>query len=208
MSVWLPRSQQAALVRCYSRQLVEARTTRYISLGPRTHLVSAHSATYALISHRAQSTSSSSSAPASRDATSKIVTNDSSTLEPMASPPTPKDPASDAPLMARVWKKVKHEAAHYWHGSKLLVSEVRISGRLQWKILHGESLTRRERRQASALSLTLLTAKFICNWYLAKAHDPGLASTRTLRRFHHCAIHGAPTSSRSEAIPQHASVDF
>ena len=42
---------------------------------------------------------------------------------------------------------MKHEAQHYWHGSKLLAKEVRISGRLQWKILHGESLTRRERRQ-------------------------------------------------------------
>lgn len=49
--------------------------------------------------------------------------------------------------MKRVWKKVKHEAEHYWNGSKLLVSEVRISARLQWKILHGETLTRRERRQ-------------------------------------------------------------
>ncbi|KAK2466966.1 hypothetical protein APHAL10511_001224 [Amanita phalloides] len=52
-----------------------------------------------------------------------------------------------APLTTRVWKKVKHEAQHYWHGTKLLVSEVRISSKLQWKILQGESLTRRERRQ-------------------------------------------------------------
>ncbi|KAG1826997.1 LETM1-like protein-domain-containing protein [Suillus subaureus] len=156
MSVWLPRSQQTAFARCYSRQLVEARTTRYISLGPHTHLVSPRSATYALISHRAQSTSTSSSAPASRDATSKIVTNDSSTLEPKAAPPAPKDPTSDAPLMTRAWKKVKHEAAHYWHGSKLLVSEVRISARLQWKILHGESLTRRERRQLKRTTQDLL----------------------------------------------------
>ena len=51
------------------------------------------------------------------------------------------------PLATRVWKKVKHEAAHYWSGTKLLVSEVRISARLQWKILQGETLTRRERRQ-------------------------------------------------------------
>lgn len=50
-------------------------------------------------------------------------------------------------LSTRIWSKVKHEAAHYWHGTKLLVSEVRISARLQWKILHGETLTRRERRQ-------------------------------------------------------------
>jgi len=58
--------------------------------------------------------------------------------------------------MTRVWKKVKHEAAHYWAGSKLLVSEVRISARLQWKILHGESLTRRERRQLKRTTQDLL----------------------------------------------------
>ena len=63
------------------------------------------------------------------------------------------------PLGTRIWKKVKHEAQHYWHGSKLLVSEVRISSKLQWKILHGEGLTRRERRQVSPsrfVSFTLI----------------------------------------------------
>ncbi|KAJ4493495.1 LETM1-like protein-domain-containing protein [Lentinula edodes] len=54
------------------------------------------------------------------------------------------------------WKKVKHEAAHYWHGSKLLVSEVRISARIQWKILHGEQLTQRERRQLKRTTQDLL----------------------------------------------------
>lgn len=51
---------------------------------------------------------------------------------------------------------MKHEAQHYWHGSKLLAKEVRISGRLQWKILHGESLTRRERRQLRRTTQDLL----------------------------------------------------
>jgi LETM1 and EF-hand domain-containing protein 1, mitochondrial len=68
------------------------------------------------------------------------------TSSPKPSPPTLKD-ATQASLMTRAWKKVKHEAAHYWSGTKLLVSEVRISSRLQWKILQGEALTRRERRQ-------------------------------------------------------------
>ncbi|TFL07046.1 LETM1-like protein-domain-containing protein [Pterulicium gracile] len=71
------------------------------------------------------------------------------------SPPA-KGTAPQAPLMTRVWKKVKHEAAHYWHGTKLLVSEVRISARLQWKILHGEQLTRRERRQLKRTTQDLL----------------------------------------------------
>ncbi|KAI6032551.1 LETM1-like protein-domain-containing protein [Pisolithus marmoratus] len=77
----------------------------------------------------------------------------SSSEQPKPLPPTPKE---DAPLLTRVWKKVKHEAQHYWHGSKLLVSGVRISARLQWKILHGESLTRRERRQLKRTMQDLL----------------------------------------------------
>ncbi|KAJ7905408.1 LETM1-domain-containing protein [Mycena olivaceomarginata] len=68
---------------------------------------------------------------------------------------SPKEPPKE-PLLPRVWKKVKHEAQHYWHGSKLLVSEVRISARLQWKILHGEALTRRERRQLKRTTQDLL----------------------------------------------------
>ena len=72
--------------------------------------------------------------------------NFSSSFPRFEAKPTP--PAvKQEPLGTRVWKKVKHEAQHYWHGSKLLVSEVRISSRLQWKILHGDTLTRRERRQ-------------------------------------------------------------
>jgi hypothetical protein len=162
MSVWLPRSQQACLVRSYSRQLVEPRTARYIStLRPHfnTHPVLSRSPTDAVIFYRAQSTSTS-PPHASRDAASKSISSDSS-VEPKPAPPATKDPATDSPLMTRVWKKVKHEAAHYWHGSKLLVSEVRISGRLQWKILHGESLTRRERRQVGASYLSRLTVSFI-----------------------------------------------
>ena len=67
--------------------------------------------------------------------------------EPKPTSATVKDDTPKQPLMTRVWQKVKHEANHYWHGTKLLVSEVRISSRLQWKILQGETLTRRERRQ-------------------------------------------------------------
>lgn len=51
------------------------------------------------------------------------------------------------PLMTRVWAKVKHEAHHYWSGTKLLGKEIRISYRLQMKLLRGKGLTRREKRQ-------------------------------------------------------------
>jgi LETM1 and EF-hand domain-containing protein 1 len=75
--------------------------------------------------------------------------SNSSPSDPKSSLPAAKQQLKE-PLGTRIWKKVKHEAQHYWHGSKLLVSEVRISSKLQWKILHGEALTRRERRQASS----------------------------------------------------------
>lgn len=46
-----------------------------------------------------------------------------------------------------VWQKVKKEANHYWDGTKLLVTEVRISSKLALKMAAGYELTRREHRQ-------------------------------------------------------------
>lgn len=46
-----------------------------------------------------------------------------------------------------LWDKVKKEAKHYWHGTKLLGREIKISSKLQWKVLNGGTLTRREQRQ-------------------------------------------------------------
>ncbi|KAK4565234.1 LETM1 domain-containing protein ylh47 [Recurvomyces mirabilis] len=46
-----------------------------------------------------------------------------------------------------LWAKVKHEAQHYWDGTKLLATEVRISSRLALKMAAGYELTRREHRQ-------------------------------------------------------------
>ena len=60
------------------------------------------------------------------------------------------------PLSTRIWSKVKHEAQHYWHGSKLLAKEIRISARLQMRLLRGKTLTRRERRQLKRTTSDLL----------------------------------------------------
>ncbi|GIZ43778.1 hypothetical protein CKM354_000699300 [Cercospora kikuchii] len=46
-----------------------------------------------------------------------------------------------------MWEKVKHEAQHYWDGTKLLGTEVRISSKLAFKMAAGYELTRREHRQ-------------------------------------------------------------
>jgi LETM1 and EF-hand domain-containing protein 1 len=46
-----------------------------------------------------------------------------------------------------LWQKIKHEAQHYWDGTKLLVVEVKISSKLALKMAAGYELTRREHRQ-------------------------------------------------------------
>ncbi len=46
-----------------------------------------------------------------------------------------------------IWGKVKREAHHYWDGTKLLATEVRISTKLALKMAAGYELSRRENRQ-------------------------------------------------------------
>ncbi|GJJ74841.1 LETM1 and EF-hand domain-containing protein 1, mitochondrial [Entomortierella parvispora] len=46
-----------------------------------------------------------------------------------------------------MWERVKAELVHYWHGTKLLGKEIKISTKLAGRLLHGNKLTRREQRQ-------------------------------------------------------------
>jgi len=46
-----------------------------------------------------------------------------------------------------IWQKVKHEAKHYWEGTKLLGYEIRVSSKLALKLASGRELSRREDRQ-------------------------------------------------------------
>jgi LETM1 and EF-hand domain-containing protein 1 len=134
MSLWLPRPSPGVLARSSLRHQLALRPhhARFALI----YLARSHQPLL-LNSRRSQS---------SKVSSTSLPTNLPNNPEPKPSPPATKE-AQNVPLTTRVWKKIKHEAAHYWHGSKLLVSEVRIGARLQWKILQGESLTRRERRQ-------------------------------------------------------------
>lgn len=144
MSLWLPRPSPILLARSYNHSARHVLRSQLFSSGainlPLPTIFPAHHTNFSPSHRRLQSTKPSSNLSPTSAAASGVS----------ASPPATKD-APKAPLMTRVWKKVKHEAAHYWHGSKLLVSEARISSRLQWKILHGDTLTRRERRQVRFL---------------------------------------------------------
>ncbi|KAF8497239.1 LETM1-domain-containing protein [Russula emetica] len=138
MSLWLPRSPPLALIAVVRRSYgTHSRLVTYLhaqrALPVPQRFIQAH--------------------PSSRFQSTK------STVDP--SSPSPSSPATKSakpvePMLSRVWNKVKHEAQHYWHGSKLLAKEVRISARLQRKILQGETLTRRERRQLRRTTQDLL----------------------------------------------------
>lgn len=73
---------------------------------------------------------------AAKGASSTTTTSSTSTSAPATTKPK-----------KSLWQKVKDEATHYWHGTKLLGLEVRISSKLTWKLLNGGHLTRREARQ-------------------------------------------------------------
>nr|XP_020770601.1 LETM1 and EF-hand domain-containing protein 1, mitochondrial isoform X1 [Odocoileus virginianus texanus] len=60
---------------------------------------------------------------------------------PVYSPPA--QAAVGKPLGQRVLDELKH----YYHGFRLLWIDTKIAARTLWRILHGHSLTRRERRQ-------------------------------------------------------------
>ncbi|XP_061047817.1 mitochondrial proton/calcium exchanger protein isoform X1 [Eubalaena glacialis] len=60
---------------------------------------------------------------------------------PVYSPPA--EAAGRTPLGQRVLDELKH----YYHGFRLLWIDTKIAARTLWRILHGHSLTRRERRQ-------------------------------------------------------------
>lgn len=155
MSLWLPRRSPTLLTRIHSQQAHHVLRSQLIStLVIRNHTVPLWVVGGAGLFRRLQSSEASS--PPAKKSTVPAPLPDSK-----VTPPAPKESSKEkqGPLVTRAWKKVKHEAAHYWHGSKLLVSEVRISARLQWKILHGESLTRRERRQVCCSMLIKFNLK-------------------------------------------------
>ncbi|QRW01721.1 LETM1 and EF-hand domain-containing protein anon-60Da, mitochondrial [Ceratobasidium sp. AG-Ba] len=103
------------------------------------------------------STSSSPLANAARD---NVESSSSSETKPAISedktPAKSKDEPKPEGRVARAWAWVKHEANHYWDGSKLLAAEVRVSSKLLRKVLNGARLTRRERRQLTRTTTDLL----------------------------------------------------
>ncbi|KAJ2454064.1 LETM1 domain-containing protein ylh47 [Coemansia sp. RSA 2336] len=60
-------------------------------------------------------------------------------------PVVPKEDKAEKKMT--IMEKIKHEAQHYWHGTKLFAKEMKISSRLVAKVVWGGKLSRREQRQ-------------------------------------------------------------
>lgn len=109
--------------------------------------------------------------PPTQESTSGIK-KDSDT--PQSDPPPAPAPAIStstpavAPAQERavvkksLYQRVADELKHYYNGFRLLGIDIKIAGRMVWRLLHGQVLTRRERRRVRWLSgsLTLFGAIF------------------------------------------------
>lgn len=60
-------------------------------------------------------------------------------------------PPPEATVKKSLGQRVLDELRHYYHGFRLLWIDTKIAARMLWRVLHGHSLTRRERRQVTAL---------------------------------------------------------
>uniref|UniRef100_A0ABI7YK22 Mitochondrial proton/calcium exchanger protein n=1 Tax=Felis catus TaxID=9685 RepID=A0ABI7YK22_FELCA len=74
-------------------------------------------------------------------------------------------PPPEATVRKSLGQRVLDELRHYYHGFRLLWIDTKIAARMLWRILHGHSLTRRERRQEERLKkelrVKLELAKFL-----------------------------------------------
>lgn len=102
-------------------------------------------------------------------------------------------------------QRFKKEAQHYWDGTKLLATEVRISSRLALKMAGGYELSRREHRQ---VGFAVLLWSFFRRWeiltgfiLIASTNSQGLGSPGSLFHVPHCSLCRAATSRCPEVVP-------
>lgn len=56
------------------------------------------------------------------------------------------NPSEEALKTKTLWKKIRAELTHYYHGFRLLALDMKVSAKLIWRILQGYDLSRREHR--------------------------------------------------------------
>uniref|UniRef100_A0AAY5JY54 Letm1 RBD domain-containing protein n=1 Tax=Esox lucius TaxID=8010 RepID=A0AAY5JY54_ESOLU len=102
-------------------------------------------------------------------ATPKNALSDPAPLPPVPAPSsTTTVAAADPPgqlVKKSIGQRIVEELKHYYNGFRLLGIDIKIAGRMVWRLLHGQLLSRRERRreekQKKGLAAKLELAKFL-----------------------------------------------
>lgn len=71
----------------------------------------------------------------------------SETIKSLTTQGLPEVPSAKNLPKPPITTRIKEGLLHYWHGTKLLAYETKISSKLLFKLIRGEQLIRRERRQ-------------------------------------------------------------
>lgn len=66
---------------------------------------------------------------------------------PPSGPPTPEPEKSPQVVRKSLGQRVLDEIKHFYHGFRLLWIDTTVAARMVWRLLHGQVLTRRERRR-------------------------------------------------------------
>ncbi|KAM3926401.1 LETM1 domain-containing protein LETM2, mitochondrial [Leptodactylus fuscus] len=66
---------------------------------------------------------------------------------PPPAPPTPEPEKSPQVIRKSLGQRVVDEIKHFYHGFRLLWIDTKVAARTVWRLLHGQVLTRRERRR-------------------------------------------------------------
>lgn len=77
-------------------------------------------------------------------------------------------PAQEKALRKSLRQRVVDELKHYYNGFRLLGIDTTIAGRMVWRLLHGQLLTRRERRRVRPAT--------VVNYHCRKTHKTRLLS--------------------------------
>ena len=99
-----------------------------------------------------------------------------------------------------IGQKIKKELHHYWDGTKLLGTEVKISFRLALKMAAGYDLSRRENRQVRQLTIHLHFSAMLTSFLSSNAPSKIFVPCSFLR-FRHSTIRRVPPASGTEAFP-------
>lgn len=119
---------------------------------------SLHSSSFSVLLQEIKQEDTKTSPAAAQDASKKDSAAPQAQAQaqpPPAPAPTPTAAAASAvpPVQERavvkkaLYQKIVDELKHYYNGFRLLGIDIKIAGRMVWRLLHGQLLSRRERRR-------------------------------------------------------------